>query len=352
MILWLVVVLTAVTALPVMSFAGAKVKLNKTKAVMFIGESQTLKLKNARGKVKWTTADKRVATVSGKGEVKAKKTGRIWIRAIKKKKKYKCRVCVYRVNAVKLENQQVGLEGVINARQLGGYRTRSGKKIKKNLIFRSGELAGATDNDLARLRAYHLTRVVDLRFPGDYTDCPDRKVSGADNVLITLIKSSKDYKASAQARCQRVYSLATQNEQLAAAAQDGGCVGKNFYLNLAKSGYTSKQLKRWFNILAKQKKGDAVLFHCIYGKDRTGYVAYMTLVALGVDQKTALKDFALTNEEFGRVLSKKTSAVKAAYMKTALNYIKKKYGTTRKYLNKEVGLTDSQIEKLRAMYLE
>ena len=37
MILWLVVVLTAVTALPVMSFAGAKVKLNKTKAVMFIG---------------------------------------------------------------------------------------------------------------------------------------------------------------------------------------------------------------------------------------------------------------------------------------------------------------------------
>ena len=123
-------------------------------------------------------------------------------------------------------------------------------------------------------------------------------------------------------------------------------------IKLMERGVSVERVRKIRRNYEKQKKGDAVLFHCIYGKDRTGYVAYMTLVALGVDQKTALKDFALTNEEFGRVLSKKTSAVKAAYMKTALNYIKKKYGTTRKYLNKEVGLTDSQIEKLRAMYLE
>ncbi len=35
--------------------------------------------------------------------------------------------------------------------------------------------------------------------------------------------------------------------------------------------------------------------HCVYGNDRTGVAAFMTLVALGVDEKTEYKEYALTN---------------------------------------------------------
>ena len=74
--------------------AAKKVKLNKTKATIYIGRTVSLKLKNNKKKVKWTTSNKNIATVSKKGKVKGKKTGMATIIAKVGKKKYKCKVTV------------------------------------------------------------------------------------------------------------------------------------------------------------------------------------------------------------------------------------------------------------------
>lgn len=42
---------------------------------MSVGESKTLKVKNTKKKVKWSSGKKSVASVSKKGRVKAKKKG-------------------------------------------------------------------------------------------------------------------------------------------------------------------------------------------------------------------------------------------------------------------------------------
>ena len=39
-----------------------------------------------------------------------------------------------------------------------------------------------------------------------------------------------------------------------------------------------------------------ILFHCSAGKDRTGIAAILILLALGVDEETAMYDYMLTNE--------------------------------------------------------
>ena len=39
-----------------------------------------------------------------------------------------------------------------------------------------------------------------------------------------------------------------------------------------------------------------ILFHCSAGKDRTGIAAILILLALGVDEETAIYDYMLTNE--------------------------------------------------------
>lgn len=74
---------------------GIKFALNKKKLTLETGKTYTLKLNHAKAKkVKWTSSDKKIASVSGKGKIKAKKKGKVTITAKYKKKKYECRVTV------------------------------------------------------------------------------------------------------------------------------------------------------------------------------------------------------------------------------------------------------------------
>ncbi len=73
---------------------AAKVKLDRTKVTMYVGNKVKLKVKNYKKKVKWSTSKKKVATVSSKGLVKAKKAGKAVITAKAGKKKLTCKVTV------------------------------------------------------------------------------------------------------------------------------------------------------------------------------------------------------------------------------------------------------------------
>ena len=75
-------------------FAAKKVKLNKTKATVYVGKSVQLKVNNNKKKVKWSTSNKKVAIVSKKGKVTGKKAGKATITAKIGKKKYKCKITV------------------------------------------------------------------------------------------------------------------------------------------------------------------------------------------------------------------------------------------------------------------
>ncbi len=77
-------------------FAKTKVKLNKTKVTLTVGQTKKLKVKNKPkgAKVKWSSKNKKVAKVTKKGKVIAKKTGKTTIIAKVKKKKLKCKVIV------------------------------------------------------------------------------------------------------------------------------------------------------------------------------------------------------------------------------------------------------------------
>ncbi len=78
--------------------AKKKIKLNKTKMTLYVGQKKKLKLKNYKKKVTWKSKKKKVATVSKKGWVKGKKAGKATITCTYKSKgkKYtkKCKVTV------------------------------------------------------------------------------------------------------------------------------------------------------------------------------------------------------------------------------------------------------------------
>ena len=98
---------TAVTSMPVVQAdAKPKVKLSKTKVTLTVGKKYKLKLKNVKknAKIKWSTSNKKVATVS-KGTIKAKKAGKAVISAKYGKKKYTCKVTVQDGKIVVNKNQ-------------------------------------------------------------------------------------------------------------------------------------------------------------------------------------------------------------------------------------------------------
>ena len=73
---------------------AAKVKLSKTRLTLYLKKSATLKVKGTKKKVKWSSSNKKVASVSKKGKVTAKKKGTATITAKVGKMKYRCKVTV------------------------------------------------------------------------------------------------------------------------------------------------------------------------------------------------------------------------------------------------------------------
>ena len=72
----------------------ADVKQNKKSISISVGEKYKLKLQGANGTVKWKSSDRSIATVSKKGTVKGKKSGKTTVIATYKKRSYKFNIKV------------------------------------------------------------------------------------------------------------------------------------------------------------------------------------------------------------------------------------------------------------------
>ena len=93
------------------------VKLNKKIVYLAPKMKVKLKVKGTGKKVKWKSSNKKVATVSKKGKVTAKKPGKATITAKVKGKKLKCKIIVEK-------------KSVYNARKLRDYVVKYGLKSK------------------------------------------------------------------------------------------------------------------------------------------------------------------------------------------------------------------------------
>lgn len=97
----LLVLSVAASSVPVQSIIGtsevvqaANIKLSKSSLNLYVGKSATLKVRGVKSRVKWSSSNKSVATVTSKGKVTAKKAGSTTIKAKVGKKTLKCKVTV------------------------------------------------------------------------------------------------------------------------------------------------------------------------------------------------------------------------------------------------------------------
>ncbi len=126
--------------------AQAKVKLNKKTIYLAPKLTYKLKITGTRRKVTWKSSNKKIAQVSKKGKVTAKKTGKVTITAKVKGKKYKCKVYVVKKSRY-------------NARKLRDFVVKKGKKYTdgdgKTYYAIEANWPNEEDTDfIARIEAY------------------------------------------------------------------------------------------------------------------------------------------------------------------------------------------------------
>lgn len=169
-----------------------------------------------------------------------------------------------------------------NIRDLGGWTTTDGRRLNYGLIYRGGEMNGGhvmSQEDINELKRLGIQAEVDLRSEADLEGyVVNGSVFGAD----------------------APYYFANQYNFVEDALQGDTLVYKNAF-NL---------------ILDNISQGHPVLFHCIWGADRTGACAMLLEGLLGVTLDQMYKDYELTSYSIAGARHKDGIDSKLDYIRT------------------------------------
>ena len=200
----------------------------------------------------------------------------------------------------------LSIEGLSNVRDIGNWKTDSGKRIKQGLLIRGTELDGAVES------GYHLT---------------NKGLS--DLINIYGIKTDIDLRADTPLSMD---ALGSQVEH----RYYGMVMYSNIFTDEGK-----EKIRAVFSDLANPENYP-VYMHCTYGCDRTGTVCYLLEALLGVSNGDLLREYGLSNLNIEKIKS-----VETGLGQFAGETIKEQ---TESYLL-SCGVTEYQIESIRNIFL-
>jgi protein-tyrosine phosphatase len=175
----------------------------------------------------------------------------------------------------------LGLQGIDNARDFGGFTGRYGP-AKTGRLLRSGHTAHATADDLRRLAGLGLSAVVDLRRPTERARDAARLPGGFAGPVIASDDGDRTEAPHIEFLRQGDLSDAAVERYL-----------DNYYDH---APFDPRHLDLFTRAFAHLGQADgAVLIHCTAGKDRTGILAALVQRALGAAEDDVMDDYLRTN---------------------------------------------------------
>jgi protein-tyrosine phosphatase len=159
-----------------------------------------------------------------------------------------------------LPGRRILVEQAINARDLGGVPLNGRAVSACGTLYRGGPLANLTSSGCQEFDALGIRTVIDLRVEAERVAVPDSPCVFAQASVIA-------------APLPVPYSL-TQEQYLA---------DLNTYASIAAA----------FDVFGDES-AYPIYFHCTYGRDRTGVLAAVVLLALGASQDDIIAEYQLT----------------------------------------------------------
>lgn len=266
-------------------------------------------------------------------------------------------IAVQQLPSEREQYRKLPFAGAHNFRDLGGYRTADGKTVKWGVLYRSDDLADLTDDDLLFMERLGLAQVVDLRSPFEKAEDPDRLPDSVRYVELPVDVEGTAVKEMFEA----IVSGNTGNLDLDNILVDA---------NRAFVTDTLEPFRSYVHSLLDPQNLPSVA-HCTGGKDRAGFTAAVTLLALGVPREQIVHDFMLTNtytEEqiekymwmirFGSLFRtdpeevRPLLGVEQRYIDAAFDAMEAEYGSLDNFVREGLQLDDGQLAKLRKNLLE
>lgn len=254
------------------------------------------------------------------------------------------------------------LEGEPSFRDLGGCATSDGRRVRGGRLYRAGLLRTLTATDEHRLRSAGISWRLDLRSRSE--QARETQVAAILGEIPAAAWEAADELAGVQPShwAQRLqdpgFTPAKTREQLLEAYREMPRV-------------LAPALRALFARL-HEAEGTPVLIHCTAGKDRTGFVCALLLLAVGATEDAALADYLRSNEHMPdprAVLARyrqydsiephaDAAAVvdaiyrtEADYLDCALRRMRADWGSTEDYLREAAGCSDAVREALRSSLL-
>lgn len=266
------------------------------------------------------------------------------------------------------------VDGMYNLRDMGGYMTGSGRRIKWGVGFRSDYFAFLEDTGLEYVKSLGIKTIIDYRNEEEIKRSPNRKLG----------EGVTTYSCDPNAQTAMVAGLLHNNESLTKdeaiikqaiiAVEENPNAGDlrmiQQQLNFVMSEESRKAFETSLRILALGSNNPSVQ-HCRGGKDRTGFGAMLLEGILGVPKDIMIYDYMLTKraraeknvryyQKYLELAKDKRVAdylfslfdTKPEYIEASINKILKDYGSVREYAKTALSLEDTVIRQLEDIFLE
>jgi len=181
--------------------------------------------------------------------------------------------------------RRIDLDGCLNFRDLGGYLTDDGRRVRWRRVFRSDALHTLSAADVSRLRReLAIEDVIDLR------SSVERQMDGygrlADEAFRFHHLPLYDGDTRRRDTVGELYSL-----------------GERYFLL---ADIAREPIARILTLVATGTS--ATVYHCAAGKDRTGIVTAVILGVLGVRDELIVADYAATQENLDDIVKRLLAA--------------------------------------------
>ena len=256
-----------------------------------------------------------------------------------------------------IAERALNLEGAHNFRDLGGYETTCGRRLKWGKLYRSGKLSRLTGEDQAKVQGLGLTLVCDFRQVVEQALEPTFLGQDSDHSVASLPVTPGSNTNFIENLHQGIIVVEDASEFM----QD---------MNRDMVASQLPQYAEMFRLILSEN--NPTLIHCAAGKDRTGFGSALILDVLGVDESVIVDDYLLTNrhlpidEEIARMSGEFTDHAGAAvsdevlrpmmevrpeYILACFEEIRKRYRSKEHFYETALDLDKSKMELLKQRYL-
>ncbi len=257
----------------------------------------------------------------------------------------------------------VVLDGAVNVRDLGGYRSSYGLQVMRGRLFRGDALSQLSGLDVERLDRLGLRTVVDFRSPGEVL------LSGADRLPFGVEFASLPVGGGDLAA---VFELIASGDHQRQRRELGDGRAAEFMVEINRGFVADARQREAFGTglrLACSAGRLPLLYHCSGGKDRTGWMTAIVLTVLGVPRQVVLRDYLLSNDfhragyQKLRVDLVKTGIVadpellrpileqSATYLGAAFEEADRRYSSFGRFVTHGLEVSDAMLGELRRVLL-